>query len=289
MDNSDHSSIKNKKKPWISRLQDSVGNTVKFRLRRLAKTQRGKRLENKESKNDLFRHLEKSEQKKTLDQALFLKKQFHLDHFWEKTSRKNLLFNLFYIEMLDKALTLATPRLPEIISVADIGSSNWEYVQGLHAVIKWWRSPAGRQLQLTGFEKDPYRINTDHYSCFDHALGHIDDLKNVHYQPVRFKQQTNQYNVITIVHPFVFPQDHINWGLPSHTFNPHKQLLTAWNSIKPGGALIIINQGRTQHLAQREIMLTEEIEPLVGFPHESILYDYDMAPYVLISIKNLLR
>lgn len=263
-----------------------MGNAVKFRIRRLSKKQRGKRSEHRESKKDLFSHLDKSEQKKTLDYALELKEQFRLDSFWDKTSKDNLRFNLFYIEMFDKALTLSAPRLPEIIATADIGSSNWPYIQGLHSVIKWWRSSAGRQLQLTGFEQDPYRINPDYYSCLDHAQGHMDGLKDVRYIPKKFSAQTNQYHLVTIILPFVFLEDHLKWGLPSHSFKPNHLLKYAWKSLKPGGVLIIINQGREEHLAQRKIMLLEEIEPLVGFPHDSTFYAFDQIKHVLVSIKD---
>ncbi len=276
-------------KPWFNQLQTTVGNTIKFQIRRLTKKKRGIRTEHRESKKGLFINLARSEQKKTLDQALRLKKIFHLDNFWENTSRENLRFNLFYIEMLDRALTLSAPRLPDIIEAADVGCSNWPYIQGLHAAIKWWRSPAGRQLQITGFEEDPYRVNPDYYSCFDHAQGHMSGLMDVKYLPKRFKRQINKFHLITLILPFVFLQDHLDWELPPITFNPNKLLRDAWKSLKPGGVLIIINQGREEHLAQREIMLTEEIDPLVSFPHESILYDFEPLNHVLVSVKDSLQ
>ncbi len=270
----------------VAHLQTTLANVIKFHLRRLSKKQRGIRFEHKESKKELFKYVDKAEQKKTFDHALELREKFHLDRFWEKTSKDNLRFNLFYIEMLDKALTLAAPRIPEILEVADIGSSNWPYVQGLHAAIKWWRSPAGRQLHLTGFEIDPYRVNEDYHSWIDHAGGHLDGLKNVDYLPRKFRAQANSYHVITIVLPLVFPQDHLDWGLPMYLFNPNLLLNNAWKSLKPGGILIIINKNRAEHLAQREIMLVEEIEPLVGFPHESIYYDFEQVRHVLVSVKG---
>ncbi|MBU4258784.1 MAG: hypothetical protein KKH45_05285 [Proteobacteria bacterium] len=85
----------------------------------------------------------------------------------------------------------------------------------------------------------------------------------------------------------MFIKDHLKWGLPFRRFNPIKLLRDVWDSLKPGGALIIVNQGEAEHRAQKDMLLSENILPAAAFQHPSQLYRYKLMRYALVAIRAI--
>ena len=182
----------------------AVQNAIEHRLRELIKWRRGVPCFQNESKEGLFVHLSATEQEEADRAAEHLYRDFHLQHLHENSSAKNYRINLFYLEMLSRALSEAGAELPESVSAADIGPSDWFYVHALHALLKWWDDSHGRDVRLTAYEADAYRICSDLFSRYDLAHGHMSGLEGVQYIPEKFSRQPGRFDVVAMLFPFVF-------------------------------------------------------------------------------------
>ena len=140
-------------------------------------------------------------------------------------------------------------------------------------------------MTLTGFEADAYRVYWNFYSRYDYALAHMRDLPDVRFLPQKFERQPGAFHFVTILFPFVFVRDHLNWGLPRGMFAPEQLLANAWASLAPGGLLVIVNQGEAEHDAQREMLMAAGLKPVAAFCHESLLFRYDLLRYVLVACR----
>lgn len=266
---------------WLT----SLRNAVDFPLRQFFKWQRQLTIQNEE-KDQLFDHLSEPDRLLAGNVEKTLRHDFHLENLHQNSEAENYRENLFYLEVLLRALDATAPLLPKTLIAADIGPSHWFYVQALHAALKWWRAPEGRQIKLTGFEIDAYRVYGDFHSRKDHALAHIRGLDTVQYLPQKFVKQPETFHVITLLFPFVFLRDHLRWGLPVRMFDPAQLLNEAWESLRPKGLLLIINQGEKEHIAQKEMLASIGISSVSAFQHESILYQYDLPRFVLAAVRN---
>lgn len=264
----------------------TLRNALDYPLRQYFKWHRGYPAIKNEPKENMYAHLSLDQCQQAEEVAAHIRKSYHLDSFFSNSSSENYRENLFYIEFLQAALDQAAIQLPPSLAVADIGASHWFYVQGMAALLKWWRSPEGRQVELTGYEVDAYRIYSDFHARYDHAQAHMRALPGVRYLPQGFHRQPNTFDLITMLFPFVFIGDHLRWGLPRPTFAPAQLLENVWASLKAGGALVIVNQGEQEHQAQREMLLAADIQPLVAFSHNSLLFQYDLPRYVLVARRH---
>ena len=263
----------------------SVKNAIGHSLRQLIKRKKGIPLIPNESKQELFSHLPLNERKQADVTARQLFSDFHLNDLYENSSADNFRQNLFYLEMLERAFSEADVKIPQNIVAADMGPSDWFYVKALYAALKWWSNPAGREVQLAGYEADAFRVYPNGFSRYDFAQSYIQGLEKVQYIPEKFTRQPENYDLITMLFPFVFIKDHLKWGLPFRRFDPIKLLRDVWDSLKPGGVLIIVNQGEAEHRAQKDMLLLENIRPAAAFQHLSQLYQYKLVRYVLVAIN----
>ena len=265
---------------------DAIRNALEHPLRQRIRFQRGVPHFPNESKEDLFSHLPENEKREAIDTAKRLHADFHLQYLYKNSSADNYRLNLFYLEMLERALSEAVPEIPQTIHAADIGPSDWFYVHALHAALKWWHRPTGRRVWLTGYEADAYRVYSSLFSRYDCAHGYMNGLAGVQYIPRKFTRQPGTFQLVAMLFPFVFLKDHLTWGLPLRKFNPVQLLRDAWDSLEPGGVLVVVNQGEAEHVAQRDMLLAEDIHPAAAFQHPSPLYEYDLTRYVLVAIHD---
>ena len=232
---------------------------------------------------ELFAHLAGVERERAEELAARLYKDYHLEHFYADSTPLNYRENLYYLDLLVTCFERASASLPESIHAADIGPSHWFYVQALYAGLKWWHAPQGRAVTLTAFEIDAYRIYADLHSRYDHALAHMRQLPAVHYLPRAFTRQPAAYDLITMFFPFVFEKDHLEWGLPDPIFHPQRLLEDAWASLKPGGWLVMVNQGEAEHLTQLVWMKQAGIQPVEAYRQDPLLFHYDIDRYILAA------
>ncbi len=258
-------------------------NYFDYPLRQLFHWQRrGLRLKT-ETKDALFDNLSEPSRSQTQNTADRLLKEYHLETLEAASTRDNYRENLYYLLMLESALAAVNPPLPQKLVAGDIGPSHWFYVQALYATLKWWNEPAGREVTLTGYEKDAYRVYSDFYSRYDHALVHIGRLAGVKYKPVGFIKQPATFDVITLLFPFIFLPDHLEWGLPRSLFDPSTLLNDAWLSLKKGGLLVIVNQGKAEQQTQLELLKRAGIPVSASFPFYSALYHYDIPRFITVA------
>jgi SAM-dependent methyltransferase len=234
----------------------------------------------------LFEHLSGRDRERAERLAEQYFRNYHLRSLSLSTTPGNYRENLFYLDLLVGALERSGCTLPTALDAADIGPSHWFYVQALHAGLTWWRAAQERTVRLTGFEADAYRVYSDLYSRFDHAMGHVRGLEGVEYLDQAFTPQAEAFDLITMFFPFVFEKDHLEWGLPHTMFQPQRLVEDAYNSLKPGGVLIVANQGEQEHTAQREMLRQLGITPACAYRQESLFFRYQIDRYVLAARRE---
>jgi SAM-dependent methyltransferase len=263
----------------------ALRNVLDYPLRQRIRLRRPGLHFHNEGKDALFDDLSAHDSQQAEEVANHLRDIYHLEPLYANSSVTNYRENLYYLELLEKALESASPDWPLKVDAADIGPSSWFYVQAYYALLRWWKHETGREVHLTGFEIDAYRVYADFRSRYDHALAHLHDLPGVHYLAQPFERQPTKYDLITELFPFVFLPDHLNWGLPQTLFYPQKLLESAWQSLKPGGVLILINQGEEEHNAQVKMLKELDILPIAAFRHDSTLFHYDLPRFALV-VRN---
>lgn len=261
-------------------------NRADYSLRqRIGWRRSGLRFKN-QPKDGLFQRLPPPLRQKYENRATALEKTYLLTGLRENSSADNYLENLYYLDMLEKALEASGKALPGELSAADIGCSSWFYVRALAALLRRWESPAGRIITLEGFEADPYRVYADFHSRMDHAAAHLQGLEGAVYHPGPFTRQPERYHLITMLFPFVFIDDALRWGLPAALHRPEDLLAVASASLKPGGLLIVINQGAEEHARQRQMLEQAFLPVVAAYRHEPLFYSYETDRYVLVSARE---
>jgi len=258
-------------------------NAIDYPLRQLFRWRRGGFVPRAGDMRGLFEHLPAERRAEAARLEARLREQYRLEAFKQVTSPANYRENLFYLAMLESGLERAGAGLPDNLLAADIGPSHWFYVMGLHALLRWWRAPGGRAVALEGYEADPYRVYADLRSRCDHALGHLRGLQGAVYLPRAFTAQPGRFQLILMLFPFVFEQDHLEWGLPGRLFRPDELLRAAWDSLGPGGTLLIVNQGQAEHEQQRQRLRAAGIPIAAAFRQDDLLFKYRCERFVLAA------
>jgi hypothetical protein len=263
----------------------SLYNALDFPLRQFFHwSRKGYQVKN-ESKAQAFGFLAGATRRQQENEADRLLSAYHLSQFIQTSTVKSYRINLYYIGLIEKAFNLADIVLPHEIKAADIGVSDWFYVHALYAALNYYNSTQKRYVELVGYEIDAYRVCQDFYSRYDHAMVYIQDLSGVQYIPRRFSKQSESYNLVTLFFPFIFINDHLEWGLPGGSFVPQTLLEDAWESVAPGGLLLVVNQGEKEHLVQREMFQKLNIPTQIMFVYESKFYQYSHSHHVLVGRK----
>lgn len=231
----------------------------------------------------LFGHLTPQDKDRAQSITNRLLDAYHLRPLENETSTGNFQENLFYLHMLEEGFLRAGIYPGPEIKAVDVGPSHWFYVRSLHSFLTWYQSNQPRKIRLDGYELDAYRVYADFYSRYDHALGHIGSLPGVHYHPVGFTTRVSEYNLAFLFFPFIHIQDHLGWGLPSSLFSPDDLLQSAWDSLRPGGRLFIVNQGSEEHQHQLGMLADHQIPVATHFQMDPILFQYDLTRFITIS------
>ena len=263
-----------------------VRNYLDYPLRQVIRWQRGGLHLPDQPKDHLYDHLPAFERQLALESARRLLAEYHLEWLYTHSTADIYRENLFYLALLEAALQSVPVELPDHLTVADIGPSAWFYVQSLYAVLCWRCCPSRRQVTLIGYERDAYRVYRDFRSRYDYATAYIANLDGVQYMPRAFEKNPATFDLITLLFPFIFLHDHLEWGLPTTLFNPTQLLADAWVSLKPGGVMLIVNQGETENRQQLELLRQVGIESSAAFLFESPLYRYDIPRYCIAALRR---
>ncbi|HVN52762.1 MAG TPA: hypothetical protein VMT46_00425 [Anaerolineaceae bacterium] len=270
----------------ISSFYLRIRNAVDYPLRQFFRWRRsGLRLPTGTSAG-LFSDLPTGQRARAINLADRLHAEYHLEPLLVNTAAGIYRENLFYLDLLESALERADASLGNPFVAADIGPSHWFYVRALYSLLRWWRCPQGRDLSLTGYEVDAYRVYADFHSRYDHAQAHIRDLPGVTFLPRPFQRQESSLDLVLMLFPFVFERDHLLWGLPAGLFQPERLLEDGWLSLKPGGVLVVVNQGRDEHKVQAARLSALGIVPRAAYRQDPLLFRYAFDRYVLVSIRE---
>lgn len=264
----------------------ALRNSIDYPLRQFFRWKRAGLIPKNEEKSNIFFDLPQGLRPEADQIASSLFRTYHLDYLYQNSSIQNYRQNLYYLELLEKALDQFSTHLPPHIVAADIGVSDWFYAQALFGALSYWQYPKGRTIFLEGYEADAFRVYDDLFSRMDYASVNISSLEGVQFIPKTFAGQPAKFDFITLFFPFTFIFDHLLWGLPSSVFNPQGLLDQAWRSLKSGGLLLIVNQGEKEHKAQIELFTELGIPRLCGYQHNSILYSYSKARFVTIARRD---
>lgn len=260
-------------------------NRLDYPLRQRLHWQRhGYRLAN-EAKANLYRHLPAAARQAAEQRVERLCADYDLEYLAGHSPADNFRENLYYLDLLETAFERGGVRLPQPVLAADIGVSHWFYVQAYAALLRGWQTETPRQISLHGYEADPYRMYADFASRYDHALAHLEGVPGSEYHPQAFATQAGRFDLVSLLFPFVFISDHLDWGLPGSHFQPESLLRSAWESLKAGGWLVIVNQGEAEHAAQRRAIDALGAPVAAAYRHDSTLYTYDLPRYVLVCAK----
>jgi SAM-dependent methyltransferase len=271
----------------ITEFFHALRNAYDFPLRQFFRWRReGLTIEN-QPKNHSFDTLTEENRRIAEAESARLEHDYHLHYLYEHSTLDNYLENLYYLSLLEQAFASLQSNLPDSILAADIGVSHWFYVQALAAFYKWFKSSSKpRAIHLYGYETDAYRVYANLYARYDFARVHMQGLEEVEFFPKKFSPLRERYDVITLFFPFIFLKDHLTWGLPHTHFSPDSLLQEAWTSLKHGGTLLIVNQGKEEFEKQTELLARRSIPATSSFLFQSIFYRYDTERYVTVVTRE---
>jgi hypothetical protein len=269
----------------IKRLLRTLYNALDYRLRHLIAFQRGKAALGRGQAGLLDADLPPERKLRIGARQRELHEEFPVNGSLERGSAELQLKKYYYLDLLETALRRSKVSLPDPVRAADVGPSHWFYVQALWNILAWWGRDQPRQVDLHGYETDPYRMYRDFYSRIDHARAHINGLEGVTYHPSAFTRQPTGFDFIGQFFPFVFLSDHLKWGLPRRHFAPLELMNDIWASLRPAGVWVILNQGKEEFLSQERLLELLDAVPLVSFQFESPFYTYQHPTRVTVMRK----
>jgi hypothetical protein len=179
----------------------------------------------------------------------------HLKTLKNQCKRMRYVENLNLMEALDflKRQQTELPVFTEPVHVLEVGVKNWAT---LPALVAFCEQLTEQPLTYSGVELDPWRFFWDGYSRYDHAMTFCAPYPQAHFQAASVLDVTEpEADIIVIVLPFVLETPHVKWGLPKQLFSPEnffQHIIT--KLLKPGGILIIFNQGELEVLEQDRLL-----------------------------------
>lgn len=236
----------------------NILNYIDFWLRSRIRFSRGKYQGKNEDKSNLFSHLSDHEQLLAGNNEQKYLEKYSLSRLKENSTVINYLENLYIIDLLEKNLDIDSPK--NSFHVLDIGSKNWSYVSGEYYFFKY----RNKNLYLDGIELDAYRLYSDFYSRYDYARHYTGNLENTRYIIGNLLEHRDKYDYITWFLPFITKKPLLHWGLPLKYYKPEEMLTHAYNLLNPGGQMILVNQGESEYLIQKELLKS------LNIPHRDI-------------------
>ena len=184
--------------------------------------------------------------KNSFDFTIRSKFNFSRKNYYEEPKLVNILRDIYYFNVLRNCFSdIAAKNL----SVLDIGSKNWEYVNSEYSFF----ASCADNFTLNGIELDAYRLNSNLYSRYEIAKFYIKNKPSAKYIAGDFMNHNQKYDYIIWILPFITQYPLVKWGLPLKYFKPEKMLLHAYELLKDKGELLIVNQGESEYLIQKQL------------------------------------
>ena len=264
----------------------NLRNMIDYPLRQLFRWRRNGLNLTYQSKKKMFSEFSEDEQIRLNYLAENYLHKYDLDWIYRNSNQRIYRQNLYYLQLLETVFKNAgVNSLPETIHAADIGVSDWFYVQVLHSFCKKWNAEKDRKVLLEGYEIDAFRVYSDLYSRMDYALAFCSNLENVHYYPEAFKGREDFYDLVFMFFPFIHTREHLQWGLPIKYYDPHLLLSDTWKGLREGGYLLVVNQGQAEAEVQAGLFRELGITPFYNQKFNSKFYSYDFDRYAFLIKK----
>lgn len=227
---------------------ENLKNNIDFFLRQRLSFSRKNYFEQNEDKEGLF-------EGDVAEREKFLLEKYDLEALKSNSTRQNYRENLYLLDILDKYLAsnLSATQPLSSSAILDIGCKNWSYAKAEYAFFKKYC----QNLQLDGIELDANRLYSNFFSRKEAAKFYTKGM-NTNYIEGDFLKHSGEYDFIIWILPFVVENPLIKWGLPLKYFQPEEMLKKAYDLLKEGGSMLILNQGEAEHEAQ--IKLCEELK-----------------------------
>lgn len=173
-----------------------------------------------------------------------LQARHHAD-FEQHLNRPNALENYVYLDLLDR-LFAAVPISGKLGSqtVLDVGSKNFYYARALWSVFR----PRG----LVGLEIEGHRRYSDGHCRRDYADYYVAGLPGARYLVGDLCRFAEQAELVSCWYPFVHQGTALHWGLPLSAFDPATFFRQLALRVRPGGHLLMVNQGREEWRLARQ-------------------------------------
>jgi len=212
------------------------------------------------------------------DREKTLLDKYNLFELRDNSTKQNYLENLYTIDLLDRYLKVES--LDEL-SVLDVGCKNWFYAKAEY----FFFNRFSKELKLKGIEIDANRLYSNFYSRGEVAKANIKGLENTTYISGDFLDYYEKYDYIVWILPFVIESPLIKWGLPISYFKPKEMLSHAYNYLKAGGKIFIINQGAEEYDVQKELYQELELSYVDIGIIESEFLSYKIPRYLTLVQK----
>ncbi len=248
---------------------------IDYPLRQAVRWRRGAPKLLGEPKEGLFEGLARPE-------AARLIATYELQGWAREASRLDLATSLVYLQMLERAFGEVGFAIPDPVRALDAGPSDWFYVRVLHAFLARWGSASPRKVALDGVELDAYRVYNDLRSRHDWAEAYIGGLPGVRYITSDVRDYCEPVDVAFMFYPFIFTADHRRWGLPRRHLRPAAHLAHVASRVKPGGLLLIVNQGEAERETQHRLLAEVGLPVTWWAEHPSALWTYPQPRFITV-------
>ena len=174
-----------------------------------------------------------------------LAQRYDLSRWPNVCSKTDFTESLYVLDLCDRYLE----KKPTTRAL-DIGCKNWAYLPGLAT---WSGTP------WDGVEIDGQRryLNLATRRSYGEAMTQA--FPDCRYIADSLTTIDQQYDLITWFLPFVRQVPHQTWGLPNQLFEPEQLLMHTWGLLKPGGQLLIVNQGHEEATIQTALLDQDHI------------------------------
>jgi hypothetical protein len=235
-------------------------NQLSFAARNRLRWQRSGFRERPEDKSALFKTFDNPSAMAAREAALL--ERYDLTAFKAASSRYRYLETLTLLEHLPVLAgehPIGQPEAPGTpVRWLDVGAKNWSYVQALDSFLNGYTD----DYRLEGIELDGYRMYWNLHSRADVAMAYCAALPRATYRVGDVMDVSETYDVVSCFLPFVFLEPAMAWGLPRTVFQPQTFLVHLIQRVRPGGLLILTNQGPEE--AEEQGRLFEAVTPLLA-------------------------
>jgi SAM-dependent methyltransferase len=164
-------------------------------------------------------------------------------------SERTVLGAVDVLHLIDRATAPLAWHAPGPIRALDVGCDTFFAAPALHA---FW-SAHGTLESLVGVELDAFQVGSTGHSRADAAAYYVAALAHTRFAAGDVRDFDGPVNAVTMILPFVAPEQHLAWGLPAGLHAPREVLAHVWEILAPGGLLVVANQGELERDLQRAL------------------------------------